>query len=68
VLVVQGEDDPYGTIRQVDSIRAHAGGPVETLVLPAPCGHAPHGQRPDRVLEAMTAFLERLSSTPRTSS
>jgi pimeloyl-ACP methyl ester carboxylesterase len=57
VLVIQGDDDPYGTRRQVDAIRARCAGPVETLLLPAPCGHAPHAARPDLVLEAMTGFL-----------
>jgi pimeloyl-ACP methyl ester carboxylesterase len=68
LLVIQGEDDPYGTMRQVESIRGHAGGRVETVVLPAPCGHAPHSLRPDQVLDAMTAFLRSLSATPRTTS
>jgi pimeloyl-ACP methyl ester carboxylesterase len=34
VLVLQGEDDEYGTRRQVDAIAAQAGGPVETELLP----------------------------------
>ncbi|TVR97481.1 MAG: alpha/beta hydrolase [Rhodospirillales bacterium] len=39
VLVIQGEDDEYGTLAQVDAIRAGAGGPVQTVVLPGlrPC-------------------------------
>ena len=60
LLVVQGEDDPYGTMRQVESIRARAGGPVEVLALPAPCGHSPHAAHPGAVLEASIAFLRRL--------
>jgi pimeloyl-ACP methyl ester carboxylesterase len=57
LLVIQGEDDPYGTLRQVEAIRERAGGPVKTLVLPAPCGHAPHVERSDEVIAAMTRFL-----------
>jgi pimeloyl-ACP methyl ester carboxylesterase len=34
VLVLPGEDDEYGTRRQVDAIAAQAGGPVETELLP----------------------------------
>jgi len=60
VLVIQGEDDPYGTMRQVEAIREHAGGPVETLMLAAPCGHAPHADRGGEVLAAMTGFLRGL--------
>ncbi|HVR28647.1 MAG TPA: alpha/beta hydrolase, partial [Thermoanaerobaculia bacterium] len=60
LLVVQGEDDPYGTMSQVDAIRAGAGAPVETSILPAPCGHAPHAAHPAAVLDAMTSFLRRI--------
>jgi pimeloyl-ACP methyl ester carboxylesterase len=57
LLVIQGEDDPYGTLRQVEILRERAGGPVETLILPAPCGHAPHVGRAGEVLAAMAAFV-----------
>jgi pimeloyl-ACP methyl ester carboxylesterase len=59
VLVVQGEDDAYGTRAQVDAIARGVSGPVETLMLPG-CGHAPHHERPDEVLAAMVSFLGRL--------
>ena len=58
VLVVQGEDDEYGTLAQVEAIRRQAGGPVETLVLPE-CGHSPHRDQPERTLEAMARFVRR---------
>lgn len=58
VLVVQGADDPYGTLRQVDAIAAGCAGPVERLVLPQ-CAHAPHREQPERTLEAAIAFLTR---------
>jgi pimeloyl-ACP methyl ester carboxylesterase len=60
LLVIQGEDDPYGTMRQVEAIRHRAGSPVETFAPPPPCGHAPHVTRPDLVLDAMTRFLRAL--------
>lgn len=62
VLVIQGEDDPYGTRAQVDAIARQAGGPVEALMLPK-CGHAPHRDRPDATLAAMTGFVRRLLTT-----
>ena len=37
-LLIQGADDPYGTLEQIDRIQACAAGPVERLVLPG--GHA----------------------------
>ena len=64
LLVIQGEDDPYGTMRQVAAIREHAGSVVETYVPPTPCGHAPHVSRPDLVLEAITSFLRKLAPDP----
>ncbi len=59
VLVIQGEDDEYGTLRQVEAIREGVRGPVSTLVLPR-CGHSPHRDHPDAVLSAMSEFVGRL--------
>jgi pimeloyl-ACP methyl ester carboxylesterase len=56
VLVVQGEDDAYGTLRQVEAVVTQVKGPAESLLL-AHCGHSPHSERPDDVLEAATRFL-----------
>ncbi len=64
VLVVQGEADEYGTLAQVEAVRAGVRGPVETLVLPG-VGHSPHRDRPDETLAAMAGFIrERLGGTP----
>lgn len=56
LLVIQGEDDEYGTLEQVRRIERGSGGPVRTLVLPA-CGHAPQRDQPEKTLEAITAFV-----------
>jgi pimeloyl-ACP methyl ester carboxylesterase len=56
VLVVQGEDDEYGTLRQVDAVVTQVRGPAESLVL-AHCGHSPHSDQPDEVLEAASRFV-----------
>jgi pimeloyl-ACP methyl ester carboxylesterase len=58
VLVVQGEDDEYGTLRQVEAVVTQVRGPAESLVLPD-CGHSPHKDQPDRVLEAAVRFIGR---------
>jgi len=50
VLVVQGEDDEYGTLAQVDAVLTQVKGPAESLVLPR-CGHSPHTAHADEVLE-----------------
>lgn len=59
LLVIQGEDDPYGTRAQVDAIARQAGAGAEVLMLPD-CGHCPHRHRADATLEAMAAFVSRV--------
>jgi pimeloyl-ACP methyl ester carboxylesterase len=55
-LVIQGDHDPYGSLEQLARIEALARGPVETLVLPG--GHSPHLEHPQRVVDAICAFLD----------
>ncbi|NPU83997.1 MAG: alpha/beta hydrolase [Syntrophaceae bacterium] len=62
LLVIQGADDRYGTPGQVDAIVCQAADPAEALLLPD-CGHIPHQQARDRVLEAMTRFIRSLPGT-----
>ena len=56
LLLVQGDQDPYGTLKQLDLIEQHVSGPVQRLVL-AGCGHDPHAERPDEVIEATHGLL-----------
>jgi pimeloyl-ACP methyl ester carboxylesterase len=58
ILIIQGEDDEYGTARQIDAIRKGAGGHVESLLLPD-CGHSPHRDQPEEAIAAIGYFLER---------
>jgi pimeloyl-ACP methyl ester carboxylesterase len=58
VLVIQGENDQYGTVDQVNAIRRAVHGRCETLILPA-CGHAPHVDRQAATLEAAAQFVAR---------
>ena len=60
-LVVQGLDDPYGTLLQVEAIERQCGGPVRRHLLEK-CGHSPHRDQGERTLSAMAAFVhERMS-------
>jgi pimeloyl-ACP methyl ester carboxylesterase len=59
-LVIQGRDDAYGTLAQVEAIERQSGGPVSRLVLPA-CGHAPHRDQPDATAAAIAAFVARIA-------
>ena len=58
VLCVQGVDDQYGTVAQLDAIAAGVAGPCERLVLAA-CGHSPHLDRPEATLEAVSRACRR---------
>ena len=66
VLALQGDDDPYGTTLQLDAIRQRLGTAAQ-LELVARCGHAPHRDRPDVVLEAMARFVARCAASTRDS-
>ncbi|MGD9755537.1 MAG: alpha/beta fold hydrolase, partial [Acidimicrobiia bacterium] len=59
VLLIQGQDDQYGTMAQLDEIEARVRGPVRRLELAA-CGHSPHLEQREATAEAIAAFLERL--------
>jgi pimeloyl-ACP methyl ester carboxylesterase len=59
VLLIQGADDPYGTLDQLDRIEARVRGPVERLVVPG--GHSPHLEASEEVLAALVRFSGRLS-------
>ena len=56
VLLVQGEGDEYGTLKQIEAIARQVRGPVESLVLPL-CGHSPHRDQREAVVTAVTAFV-----------
>lgn len=58
LLVLQGENDAYGTERQVEAIARGVKGPVETRLLKG-CGHSPHLEKPDEVAELVADFLSR---------
>jgi pimeloyl-ACP methyl ester carboxylesterase len=60
LLAIQGEDDPYGTLAQIEDI-AQAVPHTRLLTLPA-CGHAPHRDQPQAVEHAVTDFMASLAS------
>src|SRR6266852_5276274 len=59
VLAIQGADDEYGTLAQIDAIEQGAAGRVERLVLPG-CKHSPHRDQEPATLEAMARFIARV--------
>jgi pimeloyl-ACP methyl ester carboxylesterase len=58
VLVIQGEDDEYGTRRQVEAAERLAGARVAML---ADCGHAPFRDRPDATLTQAADFIAQMA-------
>lgn len=58
LLIIQGEEDVYGSPRQVQAIATGAGGITEAALLPG-LGHAPHLEDPDQVIDGIAAFLAR---------
>ena len=59
ILAIQGLDDQYGTLVQVQAIARQSGGPVEILPL-AECRHSPQRDQPDAVLAAIARFVKRI--------
>ncbi len=59
VLAIQGRQDQYGTLAQIDSLEERSYAPVEVSILDD-CRHAPHQEQPEQVLAAVTAFCARL--------
>ncbi|HLI60548.1 MAG TPA: alpha/beta fold hydrolase [Solirubrobacteraceae bacterium] len=57
-LVIQGREDPYGTLAQVERICAAIGASARPLVVPG--GHSPHLDTPAEVVDAIRAFCESL--------
>ncbi len=53
-LLIQGADDPYGTLEQLHRIESRIRGPVTRLVVPG--GHSPHLESRDEVVAAVGRF------------
>jgi pimeloyl-ACP methyl ester carboxylesterase len=55
--MIQGEDDQYGSLKQLDAIEQQVKGLTERVVLPE-CAHSPHRDQPQATLEAITRFVD----------
>jgi len=55
LLAIQGENDEYGTMLQIDRLAELVRGTcLERL---SACGHSPHRDQPERLIEACQAFI-----------
>ncbi|AXS80219.1 alpha/beta fold hydrolase [Dechloromonas sp. HYN0024] len=61
VLAIQGEDDEYATMRQIDVIAETVPG-TQLLKLPR-CGHSPHRDQEAAVIDALGAFVSRVNGS-----
>jgi pimeloyl-ACP methyl ester carboxylesterase len=58
-LIIQGEDDEYGSLAQVDAISGSAPGPVTRCILAA-CGHTPQRDQEKAVIAAVKGWAAGL--------
>lgn len=56
-LIIQGEEDEYGTLAQVERTVALTKGPSRELIIPG-VRHTPHREAPDLVLRETARFLD----------
>ena len=59
LLMIQGRNDEYGTMQQLDRIAARATAPLTRLELDD-CGHSPHRDREPTCIDAITKFVAAL--------
>jgi pimeloyl-ACP methyl ester carboxylesterase len=59
VAILQGADDQYGTIRQIEIAQQECYCPVDVTIIPA-AGHSPHRDAPEATLDAISDFVGRI--------
>ncbi|MEW5675438.1 alpha/beta hydrolase [Flavobacterium enshiense] len=56
-LVIQGEEDEYGTLEQVNKIVSQIKGNASSFIIPE-VKHTPHKEAPDLILQKSKAFIK----------
>jgi pimeloyl-ACP methyl ester carboxylesterase len=59
VLIVQGEADQYGTVKQIEAAERECYCPVEVALLPG-VKHSPQREAPEKTLKAISDFVGRV--------
>src|ERR1700684_1490482 len=59
VAILQGADDQYGTIRQIEIAKEECYCPVDVTIIPG-AGHSPHREAPGATLETIAEFAGRI--------
>lgn len=58
-LIIQGEDDQYGSLKQVETILRSIGITAQAFT-PAACGHAPFKEQKQQVIQKVIHFINEL--------
>jgi len=64
VLVLQGTEDEYGTIRQIEAIQRRI--PSASAIIIDDCKHAPHRDRSEATVSAICQLIQKVPLTVRT--
>ena len=59
MLIVQGEDDQYGTVKQIETAERECYCPVEVALLPG-AKHSPQREAPEATLKTIANFVARV--------
>jgi pimeloyl-ACP methyl ester carboxylesterase len=59
VAILQGEDDQYGTIRQIEIAKEECYCPLDVTLIPL-AGHQPHREAPESTLSVVSEFVKRI--------
>jgi pimeloyl-ACP methyl ester carboxylesterase len=59
VAILQGADDQYGTIRQIEIAREECYCPVDATIIPG-AGHSPHREAAETTLNTISEFAGRI--------
>jgi pimeloyl-ACP methyl ester carboxylesterase len=59
LAILQGADDQYGTVRQIEIAQEECYCPVEVTMIPG-AGHSPHREAPEPTLATISEFVERI--------
>jgi pimeloyl-ACP methyl ester carboxylesterase len=62
VAILQGADDQYGTIRQIEIAREECYCPVDVTII-AGAGHSPHREAAAATLDTISDFARRILYT-----
>lgn len=58
-LVIQGRQDEYGTLAQIEELESRAYSPVDMEIIES-CRHSPHIDQPEKTLSSLVDFAARL--------